>query len=107
MPFLVDEEAFSRAIQKLKEALADGKVDDVVFTDNTDMKTIMSVVDTNLKKYNSRKQSKAWKWLRRLSQRVVVYGKVLDVLVQHHPEYVTLAWGTFKLLFMVCLHVIS
>ena len=26
----------------------------------------------------------------------------MDVLVQHHPEYVALAWGTFKFLFTVC-----
>lgn len=96
-----EDEVFKKVILKLKEALAEGKAYDVVFTYKTDMQTIMSVVDTNLKKYNSRRQSKAWKWLRRLSQRLIIYGDVLDVLAQHHPEYVALAWGTFKLLFMV------
>lgn len=95
-----EEELFKRVILKLKEALAEGEMH--VFTDNTDMNSIMSVVDDNLKKYSSNEKSKAWKWLRRLSQRIAVYGGVLDVLVQHHPEYVALAWGTFKLLFMVC-----
>ena len=28
-------------------------------------------------------------------------GKVMDVLVQHHPEYVALAWGAMKLIFGV------
>lgn len=27
----------------------------------------------------------------------------MDVLVQHHPEYVALAWGAMKLLFVVSL----
>ena len=29
------------------------------------------------------------------------YGKVLDMLAQHHPEYVALAWGTVKLVLTV------
>ncbi|KAH8754146.1 hypothetical protein F5883DRAFT_431732 [Diaporthe sp. PMI_573] len=27
------------------------------------------------------------------------YGSVLDVLVQHHPEYTSLIWGAMKILF--------
>lgn len=37
-----------------------------------------------------------------ISKRVSYYGKVMDVLVQQHPEYVSLAWGTMKLVFGVC-----
>lgn len=29
------------------------------------------------------------------------YSNIFDVMVQHHPEYVSLAWSTFKLLFVV------
>lgn len=29
------------------------------------------------------------------------YGRVFDTLAQHHPEYVALAWGTIKLVFVV------
>lgn len=36
------------------------------------------------------------------SKRINHYGKVLDVMVQHHPEYVSLAWGALKLVFGVC-----
>ena len=28
----------------------------------------------------------------------------MDVLVQHHPEYVALAWGAMKLVFGVGIH---
>jgi hypothetical protein len=53
-------------------------------------------------KYNLRSQdSRVRKWLARFSSGVLYYGRILDVLVQHHPEYVSLAWGTTKLLFVV------
>jgi hypothetical protein len=53
-------------------------------------------------KYNLRSQgSRVRKWLSRFSAGVLHYGRILDVLVQHHPEYVSLAWGTTKLLFVV------
>jgi hypothetical protein len=52
-------------------------------------------------KYNLRSQGKVRKWLARFSSGVLYYGRILDVLVQHHPEYVSLAWGTTKLLFVV------
>ena len=53
-------------------------------------------------RYNLRsKDSKIRKWLSRFSSGVLYYGQILDVLVQHHPEYVSLAWGTTKSLFVV------
>ena len=44
---------------------------------------------------------KVGKWLSKLSTRVNFYGNIMDVLVQHHPEYVALAWGGMKCLFVV------
>jgi hypothetical protein len=53
-------------------------------------------------KYHLRaKDSRTRKWLSRFSSGVLYYGQIMDVLVQHHPEYVSLAWGTTKLLFVV------
>ncbi|KAK8133591.1 hypothetical protein PG984_005603 [Apiospora sp. TS-2023a] len=43
--------------------------------------------------------SEAKRWLHSFSQKVTFYGGVLDVFVQHHPEFVALAWGAMKLLF--------
>ena len=45
--------------------------------------------------------SRVQKWLALFSSRVIYYSSVMDMLVQHHPEYVSLAWGTFKFLFVV------
>jgi len=36
-----------------------------------------------------------------VSKRISYYGNVMDALVQQHPEYVSLAWGTMKLVFGV------
>ncbi|PWW73202.1 hypothetical protein C7212DRAFT_223912, partial [Tuber magnatum] len=44
------------------------------------------------------------KWLECFSSRVAYYGKIMDVLVQHHPEYASLAWGTMKLLFVLVIN---
>ena len=44
---------------------------------------------------------KARRWLASFALRVKYYGGILDVLSQHHPEYVALAWGTVKFLFVV------
>ncbi|CAN9091403.1 unnamed protein product [Alternaria alternata] len=41
------------------------------------------------------------KWLSQLSSRICHYGQIFDVLVQHHPEYVSLAWGAMKFLFVL------
>jgi hypothetical protein len=49
----------------------------------------------------SKANAKARLWLTEISETLVYYGNIFDVMVQHHPEYVSLAWGTFKLLFVV------
>ncbi|KAL9619293.1 MAG: hypothetical protein Q9160_006058 [Pyrenula sp. 1 TL-2023] len=52
-------------------------------------------------KYERHHENKAAKWLTKFSFRVRHYGNILDVLTQHHPEYVSLAWGAMKLIFGV------
>jgi hypothetical protein len=53
-------------------------------------------------KYDVQSTDKAGKWLQIFAGKVVYYGTVLDVLVQQYPQYVSLAWGAMKFLFMVC-----
>lgn len=52
-------------------------------------------------RYENKKRSKVARQLFAFAQRVQYYGKIMDVLVQQHPEYVSLAWGAMKLLFVV------
>ena len=60
-----------------------------------------AVADAKSKYDTAHKNSKARTWLSKFSSRVRHYGNIMDVLVQHHPEYVSLAWGAMKLLFVV------
>jgi hypothetical protein len=52
-------------------------------------------------KYEAKPKGWCRKWLGELSLGIMHYASILDVLVQQHPEYVSLAWGTTKLLFVV------
>lgn len=67
-------------------------------TVDTFLASLNEVQEAYLRSHNS----KARRWLNTFADRVTFYGNIFDVLVQHHPEYVSLAWGTFKLLFVVC-----
>lgn len=69
----------------------------------TSLEDVKEAVYSAANVYQARasKSSTAYKWLTRLSTRIQTYGTVLDVLAQHHPEYVSLAWGAFKFLFTV------
>jgi hypothetical protein len=53
------------------------------------------------RKYEAKPKSAIRRLLGSFSLTMMRYAKILDVLVQHHPEYVSLAWGTTKLLFVV------
>lgn len=54
-------------------------------------------------RYEDKRQSKVRRYLGDFAKRVHYYGKIMDMLAQQHPEYVSLAWGAMKLLFVVCL----
>ncbi|PVH93721.1 hypothetical protein DM02DRAFT_732948 [Periconia macrospinosa] len=59
-----------------------------------------SVAPTTIGEPTSKGKAKVRVWLANLSETITHYGNIFDVLAQHHPEYVSLAWGTFKLLFV-------
>jgi hypothetical protein len=48
-----------------------------------------------------RSESKTRKCIIAFSKRVHYYSNVMDVIVQHHPEYASLAWGAMKIVFGV------
>jgi hypothetical protein len=63
---------------------------------------VLDVVTAAKEHYEGKhKGSKAHRYITELSRRIHHYGNIMDVLVQHHPEYVALAWGAMKLLFGV------
>ncbi len=70
--------------------------------DSSCLEDVQRVVASLVTKYASKNDSsKTRRWLQRTSETIYHYGTILDVFVQHHPEYVSLVWGTFKLLFSV------
>ena len=71
------------------------------------MADIIAVLADLRQKYDNKPESKARKWLAIFSRKIIYYGTVLDVLVQQYPEYVSLAWGTMKFLFIVSAYVRS
>jgi len=65
------------------------------------MESLVEVLERAMHTYKNKQTCKARKWLSILSTKVIYYGKVLDVLVNHYPQYVSLAWGALKFLFVV------
>ncbi len=75
--------------------------------DKACMTDITALLADLQQKDDNKPESKARKWLAVFSRKIIYYGTVLDVLVQQYPEYVSLAWGTMKFLFIVSAHVHS
>ncbi|CAI9636955.1 unnamed protein product [Alternaria burnsii] len=71
---------------------------------STTLQGLEDVVKTARDNYASSRNKKAAKWLERFSSRIIHYGNIFDVLSQHHPEYVALAWGAMKFLFVASLN---
>ncbi|EJT78710.1 hypothetical protein GGTG_03808 [Gaeumannomyces tritici R3-111a-1] len=67
---------------------------------SSSIEDVQQIVASLVTKYESKSDSsKTRRWLQRTSETICHYGAALDVFVQQNPEYVSLVWGTFKLLF--------
>ncbi|KAF2178655.1 hypothetical protein K469DRAFT_731662 [Zopfia rhizophila CBS 207.26] len=94
------ENAFTEGRQTFNDVLCDREKDKAWISDRASIKDVLQAVSDARDKYRAKRTSKAWKWLTQLSARVNYYGSILDVMVQHHPEYAALAWGAMKVLFV-------
>ena len=66
------------------------------------MQDVIAAVESAKLEYEMRsRKGKIREYLVAFSSRVMYYGSIMDSLSQHHPEYVALAWGTMKFLFVV------
>lgn len=66
------------------------------------MHDVQAILRNAVSKYESKQRFPVLRdRLNRLSSKIHYYGNVVDVLVQHHPEYVSLVWGAMKFLFTV------
>jgi hypothetical protein len=96
------EDAFAEAKVKFSSTLSQDQQKIGFVNSKNSLEDVRAVVLQSMVNYESRKtSSQARKWLQSFSQRVKFYGDILDVFVQHHPEYVSLVWGAMKFLFTV------
>jgi hypothetical protein len=100
----VAREAFEEAKEEFTRDLTSDESKRAWICQQSTMDDVVQTVMQAQSEYGNRTSSKARKWLSRFSARVTYYGAVLDVLVQQHPEYVSLAWGAMKFLFVVGMH---
>ncbi|KAJ5683880.1 uncharacterized protein N7477_000225 [Penicillium maclennaniae] len=65
----------------------------------TTMDDLLNAVKDAQEGYHQRRtESALGRCMDRLAERIHYYGNIMDVLVQHHPEFTSLAWGAMKLL---------
>ncbi|MCJ1432419.1 hypothetical protein MMC27_001775 [Xylographa pallens] len=105
-PFEPAKVAFKQALETFeKKTLAKDprkrhRLERVFGASTTELCHVLGEVAAAQQHYaNKHAGSKAHRCVNELSKRICYYGNIMDVLVQHHPEYVSLAWGAFKLLF--------
>lgn len=95
-------EAFEKALDIFDKLITKDSRKRSIAKESTSISDLeQAVKDAKARYEGKRKDHGAGKWLVRISHRVRYYGNIGDVLVQQYPEYVSLAWGAFKLLFIV------
>ncbi|KAJ9623983.1 hypothetical protein H2203_005430 [Taxawa tesnikishii (nom. ined.)] len=95
-------EAYVSARDYLRKELLDSKEKAQWLDGNTSMVDVASLVESKKAEYetSSEKRRVIRKHFDMMSSRIMHYGQVMDMLSQHHPEYVALAWGTAKFVLM-------
>lgn len=104
-PFTPAREAFHEALEIFKKTLtkdsAKRQLADELLVTSTLRDVLDLVLDAKKRYDDMSSQSRIREGLHAFSQRLLYYGTVMDVLVQHHPEYVSLVWGAMKFIFGV------
>ncbi|KAH7131793.1 hypothetical protein B0J11DRAFT_547899 [Dendryphion nanum] len=97
-----ETEAYANAVEHLKIELGLKDGDFLSTGNHATMQDVRDAVDQAKQGYQnaSESHSRARKSLEKLATRIMYYGRVFDVLAQHHPEYVALAWGSLKFVLM-------
>ncbi|TDZ26513.1 hypothetical protein Cob_v001431 [Colletotrichum orbiculare MAFF 240422] len=97
--------AKDKAVEILKKELTTAELEVLRLQERNSIQDVQSALDSALEEYQLKsKTSKARDWLSKCSSRVMYYAAVFDTFSQHHPEYVSLAWGAFKFLFIAVLN---
>jgi hypothetical protein len=94
--------AYKSAVEFFSTELTHDECKRIWLRDKVSMQDVRAAVDDAQKAYEVRsRKSNAYQYLAAFSSRIMYYGVIMDTLSQHHPEYVSLAWGAVKFLFVV------
>ena len=102
--FAPAEAAFAEGLNTFKQQLTKDprKRERVEQLQAASLQDVLDAVVAAKTRYESRRtDNKAKDCLIAFSRRVRYYGEIMDVMVEHHPEYVSLVWGAMKLFFGV------
>jgi hypothetical protein len=94
-------EAYENATSIFNAELTGEEKERTLMGKNSTLEDVLQALTAAKARYEAKHTSKTRKWLGIFSSKVMFYASVLDVLVQHHPEYVSLVWGAMRLLFSV------
>ncbi len=101
---VIAEEAYKQAVIFCKQELKNDKKGwSMWLDDSSSASDVVDVVRHARTKYEKKRRPAVSSIWSALSSRIVYYKDILDMLVQQHPEYVSLAWGAMKFLFVVSL----
>ncbi|KAF0323059.1 hypothetical protein GQ607_009823 [Colletotrichum asianum] len=99
------KDAYNKAVKILRKELTSAERELIRLGEHNSIQDVRLALDKALEEYQMKaKGSKVRDWLAKCSSRVMYYGAVFDTFSQHHPEYVSLAWGAFKFLFIAVLN---
>ncbi|KAH0565970.1 hypothetical protein GP486_000638 [Trichoglossum hirsutum] len=94
-------ESFEEAVKYFEKELTRDQYKKISLQNHHSIQEVQKAVLDAKKAYDgSSNKKKVQKWLQKFSSQIMYYGAVLDTLAQHHPEYVALAWGTVKFVFI-------
>lgn len=98
----IAQEAFKSVKKHFEQSNSLSTDEKALLGKKSSLQDVEKAVSDAFAKYEAKSEaSKTRKWLLKASESICHYGQVLDVFVQHHPEYVSLAWGLMKVMFIV------
>ncbi|KAF5599432.1 hypothetical protein FPANT_3409 [Fusarium pseudoanthophilum] len=97
----IAQEAFKSVKKHFEQSNSLSSDEKTLLGKKSSLQDVENAVSDAFAKYEAKSEaSKTRKWLQKASESICHYGQVLDVFVQHHPEYVSLAWGLMKVMFI-------
>jgi hypothetical protein len=98
----VVQEIYENTVRYFRAQLTEDECNKIWLHDQTGMTGVQEAVRAAKAKYEGESEhSKARKWLKRMSQSILLYGKVLEMSASYCPEYVELPLGAIKFLLTV------